>query len=79
MENEAPSPPPKSDSLFGICQALGEDFGFNPDYLRIALAILRLVSAKIVVIGYVVAGLLVLGSRLLVPSSRSRATGHQVA
>ena len=27
------------DTLFGVCEALGQDFGFNPIYLRVTLAV----------------------------------------
>lgn len=28
----------RDDTFLGICQAIGEDFGFNPNWLRVALA-----------------------------------------
>jgi phage shock protein PspC (stress-responsive transcriptional regulator) len=29
----------RDDTFFGVCEALGEDFGFNPFYLRLALGV----------------------------------------
>lgn len=61
---ETPRPVTKKASLLGICQAIGDDFGFNPDFLRVALAFLLLADPKITVIGYALAGVVVLTSRL---------------
>ena len=30
----------RDDTLLGVCHAIGEDFGFNPLYLRILFAII---------------------------------------
>lgn len=54
------------DNLLGICHAIGEDFGFNPIFLRIPLAMGIIVSAKWTLIAYAAMGLVVLASRLLV-------------
>jgi phage shock protein C len=53
------------ESLLGICQAIGDDFGFNPDILRVALAVSLLADPKITLIAYALAGVAVLASRLL--------------
>lgn len=29
----------RSDTMLGVCQALGEDFGFNPNLLRIVFGV----------------------------------------
>ena len=64
----------KKDYLIGICHALGEDFGFNPDYLRIALAVMLLVNAEVTLIAYGITGVLVLASRLLTRHSSAPVT-----
>ncbi len=28
----------REDTIFGVCEGIGQDFGFNAQYLRIALA-----------------------------------------
>ena len=42
--------PFRSDTMLGVCQALGEDFGFHPNILRIAFAsaspFLKMISAS---------------------------------
>ena len=38
------------EKLFGVCQAIGDDLGFNPTYLRVALLAL-LVFSPLAMIG----------------------------
>lgn len=64
----------RDDTLFGVCQALGEDFGFNPVYLRVALAVGMLWSPVAMLGAYVAAGALVFASRLIAPTVRRTAT-----
>lgn len=56
------------DNLFGVCAALGEDFGFNPIWLRLALGVGLLFAFEAVIAGYFAVGAIVLVSRLLVPN-----------
>ncbi|WP_144037151.1 PspC domain-containing protein [Sphingomonas sp. TZW2008] len=59
------------DNLLGICNALGEDFGFNPLWLRLALGCAFVIQPINVVIGYLALGLIVLVSRLAFPEART--------
>lgn len=59
------------DNLLGICNAMGEDFGFNPLWLRLALGCAFVVQPINVVIGYLALGLVVLVSRLAFPDART--------
>lgn len=59
------------DNLFGVCAALGEDFGFNPMWLRLAFAVALLFSLETVLMTYAALGMLVLVSRLLFPNRRA--------
>ena len=63
--------PAHQDNLLGICAALGEDFGFNPLWLRIGFAVSLLFALEWVVAAYLGLGVVVLASRLLFPK-RSR-------
>lgn len=54
----------RGDTILGVCQGLGEDFGFNPLWLRIAFAAGMFVSPYGVVALYLGLGLVVLVSRL---------------
>lgn len=56
----------RDDTFFGVCQALGEDLGFNPDYLRVALPLLLFFQPVAAIGGYAVAGVIVFASRMLV-------------
>ena len=63
----------RDDTMFGVCEALGEDFGFNPLFLRIPLAVLLLWNPTVIVGAYLGAGVLVLASRLAIPNKRRAA------
>lgn len=60
----------RDDTFLGICEALGEDLGFNPFFLRVTLAISLLWNPTIVIAGYLAAGVVVLLSRVLFPNPR---------
>jgi phage shock protein C len=60
----------RGDTFLGVCEGLGEDFGFNPLYLRAVLGI-GLIWNPLAVIGtYFGLGLLVAFSRLVAPNPR---------
>ena len=73
----APAPAAK-DNLFGVCAAIGEDFGFDPIYLRVAFATALLFSLEAVLATYAALGAVVLLSRLIAPN-RKGATRPPVA
>jgi len=54
-------------SLFGICQAAGEDLGINPMLLRIGLIGILFFNPAVMVGAYVGLGAVVGSSRLLFP------------
>ena len=62
--------PLRSHTILGVCEAIGEDFGFNPNYLRIPLAASVLYSPMWAAIGYFALGLVVLVSRLVFPTRK---------
>jgi phage shock protein PspC (stress-responsive transcriptional regulator) len=70
MEDQNTSLIARDDTFFGVCQGIGEDFGFNPLYLRVALGVALLVNPPVVLGTYAVLGALVLLSRLLFPNPR---------
>jgi phage shock protein C len=67
----------RDDTLLGVCAALGEDFGFNPQYLRAAFAALLLVNPPAVIGSYLAAGAIVALSRWLSPNPRPAAPTAQ--
>ena len=54
-------------AIFGVCEALGEDFGISANWFRVALAPLMILSPLWTVVGYFLVGLLVMVTRLLWP------------
>lgn len=61
MSTAAPLAPPR-DNLFGVCNAIGQAFGFNPLYLRVAFMLGMLVNFQVAGLAYVLAGIAVLGA-----------------
>jgi len=66
------SPLAREDTLLGVCQAVGEEFGFNPLWLRIAFGVALLLSPAVVVAAYLVLGLATVIARLAFPSPAAR-------
>jgi phage shock protein PspC (stress-responsive transcriptional regulator) len=60
----------RDDTIFGVCQGLGDDLGFNPLWLRIAFAVLVYLNPVGAIAGYFGLGVIVLATRLLVPNPR---------
>ncbi|HKC02346.1 MAG TPA: PspC domain-containing protein [Sphingomicrobium sp.] len=57
----------RQHTIFGVCEGIGEDFGFNPIFLRVPLAAAVLWSPLIAIGTYFALGALVLVSRLVFP------------
>ncbi len=79
MDNTATNLVARDDTMLGICQALAEDFGFNPLYLRIALSVPLLWSPTLAVGAYAAMGVLVLFSRLVFPNPKPAAAAAAAA
>jgi phage shock protein C len=63
--------PLRAHTILGVCEAIGEDFGFNPILLRVPFAATVLWSPMWSIAAYLGLGLLVLASRLLFPKAKS--------
>jgi phage shock protein PspC (stress-responsive transcriptional regulator) len=59
--------PLRSHTILGVCEAIGEDFGFNPVLLRIPLAASVIVSPMMAIGVYFALGAAVLVSRYFFP------------
>jgi phage shock protein PspC (stress-responsive transcriptional regulator) len=57
----------RDDTLLGVCFAIGQDFGFNPLYLRILFAVVLFWSPAAAFGGYAVLGAIVALSRRIAP------------
>ena len=73
MQEPQPSLIARDETLLGVCAGLGEDFGFNPVWLRIVLAVGLLWNPEIIVGTYLALGVVVLLSRLISPNPRAAA------
>ena len=62
--------PLRSHTILGVCEAIGEDFGFNPIILRVPFAASVLWSPIWAIGAYLALGLVVLASRLLFPKAK---------
>ncbi len=60
----------RDDTMLGICQGLGEDFGISPTYLRLALSVALFFNPLAAVGAYLALGVLVFASRLLFPNPK---------
>ena len=65
--------PLRSHTILGVCEAIGEDFGFNPIFLRIPLAASVIWNPMIAFGTYFALGAVVLVSRLLFPKAKASA------
>ena len=70
MESAHTSVLTRDDTFFGVCEALGEDFGIHPNLLRLGFALTLFFSPLAAFAGYAAAGLVVAATRWLVPNPR---------
>jgi phage shock protein PspC (stress-responsive transcriptional regulator) len=69
--------PLRSHTILGVCEAIGEDFHFNPIFLRVILAAGVLYSPVMAIGAYFALGAVVLASRLLFPNVRQAASADR--
>jgi phage shock protein PspC (stress-responsive transcriptional regulator) len=60
----------RDHTILGVCEGLGEDFGFNPIYLRVAFAVPLIINPLATLGVYAALGVVVMLSRLLVREPR---------
>ena len=63
--------PLRAHTILGVCEAVGEDFGFNPVLLRVPFAAAVLWSPTMTLAIYFALGAIVLASRVLFPRVKS--------
>lgn len=75
MQTSQPQPSvfARDHTILGVCEALGEDLGFNPVFLRVPLAVCLLLNPWAVVATYAGLGVLVAFTRLVAPAPRQTA------
>ena len=67
VQSAEPALPFRSDTMLGVCEALGQDFGFHPNLLRIALGSIVLFSPLAAFGIYLGLGVIVALSRIVAP------------
>lgn len=60
----------RSDTLLGVCEALGQDLGFNAQWLRVALCLGLFWSPTGVIAAYLLMGAAVYTARWLTPAKK---------
>ena len=73
MQTSQPSLIARDHTLLGVCEAIGEDFGFNPMFLRVPFAALLLLSPTMVIATYLALGVVVFATRWISPNPRPAA------
>lgn len=57
----------RGDTILGVCEAIGQDFGINPNWLRVAFCAPIFWNPAAVIGGYLVLGVLVAATRFAFP------------
>jgi phage shock protein PspC (stress-responsive transcriptional regulator) len=63
----------REDTFLGVCEGLGEDFGVNPIFLRLAFAGGLLWNPEVMIVAYLALAVVVAFSRLIAPKPRAAA------
>jgi len=58
----------RNDTLLGVCEALGQDLGFNPNFLRVPLGAGIIFAPALMVGIYLALGAIVFASRTFFPT-----------
>lgn len=69
----------RSDTIFGACEGIGEDFGFNAQYLRVALGGMMFWNPVAALGTYAALAVTVFASRKLFPTPRTAAPAETPA
>jgi len=64
-----PALPFRSDTILGVCEAIGQDLGFNPNWLRVPFAALILWNPEVIIASYLLLGVVVAAARWFFPAA----------
>ena len=67
MTNQTPLPL-RNDTILGVCEAIGRDFGFNPLWLRLAFIVPVFLAPMYAIAGYLALGAIVGASHYFAPN-----------
>lgn len=66
------APIARDDTLLGVCQSLGEDFGFHPNLLRVTLGVGLLWHPLVIISVYATLAVLLAAARWAFPDPRAK-------
>ena len=66
----------RPDTFFGVCEGLGQDLGFNANFLRVLLGVAVLWNPVVVIATYLVLGLAVALARWIYPVAIDQAAAQ---
>ena len=69
----------RNDTILGVCEAIGQDFGFNANWLRMAFCAPIYWNPAVVVGTYLALGVLVAATRFAFPDKYGSAAAAQPA
>ena len=69
--------PLRNDTFLGVCEAIGGDLGFNPNWLRVAFGFLILFNPMVAVGAYLALGIFVAVAHWLFPAAASKPAAKQ--
>ena len=61
----------RNDTILGVCEAIGQDFGFNPNWLRIAFCAPVFWNPTLAIGAYLALGAVVAAVRFAFPDRRA--------
>ena len=67
----------RNDTILGVCEAIGQDFGFNPNWLRIAFCAPIYWNPGLVLGVYLGLGLVVAATRYFFPDRSTKTPATQ--
>lgn len=68
----------RHDTFFGVCEGIGQDLGFHPNFLRAILAVSLLFSPALVLSVYAALGVVVFATRWFFPAGKAKAAATQL-
>jgi phage shock protein C len=71
--------PLRSDTFLGVCEAIGQDLGINPNYVRIAFAPFIIINPLLTIAAYLGLGGVVALSRWLFPRQAPQSANQSAA
>ena len=71
--------PLRNDTFLGVCEAIGGDLGFNPNWLRVAFGFLILFNPMVALAAYLSLGIFVAVAHWLFPAAASKPAAVKAA